>query len=150
MVAGEDHTTLYEIKTMHSQGFWYRQKSGFVALPHHELQVTAYMWLLQERFPNLDARICYVSKDDLAVLTVPVEYREENVKEIKRQLGVLNEAWENQTPPEPAKAVVLDWDKAKWVVNWQAKYCPLHERCTGDPDWLAKAEKRVKELNKKS
>lgn len=99
LITGEERTMLYEIKTMHSQGFWYRQKSGGLALPHHELQVTAYMWLLQERFPNLEARICYVSKDDLAVLTVPVEYLEENVEEVKRQLSVLNEAWEKQMPP---------------------------------------------------
>lgn len=141
--------TLYEIKTMHSQGFWRRQRSGGLALPHHELQVTAYMWLLKDHYPKLDAHICYVSKDDLAVMTIPVKYREETVTEVKRQLDVLNRAWESRIPPEPAEAVVFDEELGRWVVNWQARYCPTHDRCTGDPDWLGKAQRQVKELNNK-
>jgi CRISPR/Cas system-associated exonuclease Cas4 (RecB family) len=149
LISNGDSTTLYEIKSMHSQGFWWRQKSGGLALPHHELQVTAYMWMLRDRYPDLDARICYVSKDDLAVMTIPVKYREERVSEVQRQLGILNEAWEKQEPPEPAQAVVCDSVTGKWTVNWMAKYCPTHDQCTGDPDWLAKAEKQVRERNKK-
>lgn len=144
-----ERTTLYELKTMHSRGFWYRQRSGGLALPHHEMQVTAYMWFLKERFPNLQGRIWYVIKDDLAVLTVPVRYREETVTEIKRQLDVLNRAWESEVAPEPAEDLVYDEQMGRWVVNWQAKYCPTHDRCTGDVDWLPKAERKVRELNKK-
>jgi CRISPR/Cas system-associated exonuclease Cas4 (RecB family) len=147
IVVGDDKSVLYEIKTMHSQGFWYRQKAGGLALPHHELQTTAYMWLLRDRFPDMEANICYVSKDDLSVLTAPVEYKEENVAEVKRQLSALNQAWEAQTPPEPAPAVIFDNSLGKWVVNWQAKYCNSHDQCTGDPEWLSKAEKEVKALN---
>jgi CRISPR/Cas system-associated exonuclease Cas4 (RecB family) len=150
IVTDGDHSVLYEIKTMHSQGFWYRQKSGGLALPHHELQTTAYMWMLRERYPDLRAFICYVSKDDLSVLTAPVEYKEENVEEVKRQLAALNAAWEKQEPPEPAAAVVFDANLAKWVVNWQAKYCSAHDQCTGDPEWLPKAEAQVKALNKRT
>jgi CRISPR/Cas system-associated exonuclease Cas4 (RecB family) len=108
IVTGGDHSLLYEIKTMHSQGFWWRQRTGGLALPHHELQTTAYMWMLKDKYPNLEGRICYVSKDDLAVLTAPVEYREERVEEVKRQLTTLNQAWESQTPPEPAEDIVFD------------------------------------------
>lgn len=149
LITSGERTTLYEIKTMHSQGFWYRERAGKLALPHHELQVTAYLWLLRERLPDLRARIWYVSKDDLAVLSVPVEYRGGNVEELKRQLDLLNQAWEQQIPPDPAEALVFDEASGKWGVNWQAKYCPTHERCTGDPEWLARAEKQVKERNKK-
>lgn len=150
LVKDEERTILYEIKTMHSQGFWYRQRSGGLALPHHELQLTSYMWLLRDRYPGLEARLCYVSKDDLAVLTAPVPFREATLAEVKRQLTVLNHAWESMLPPEPAAAVVYDQEAGRWTVNWQAKYCPSHDRCAGDPDWLGKAEKKVKELNYKS
>ena len=149
IVTGDDKSVLYEIKTMHSQGFWYRQKSGGLALPHHELQVTSYMWMLKDRYPDLEARICYVSKDDLAVLTAPVTYREETVNEVKRQLAVLNQAWESHIPPEPVPAIIYDEMLGKWVVNWQAKYCNSHDKCAGDPEWLPQAEKQVKDLNKK-
>lgn len=149
LIRGEDKTLLYEIKTMHSRGFWYREKGGRLALPHHELQVTAYLWLLKEKYPGIEGRLCYVSKDDLAVMTVEVPYREKLVEEIKEQLHVLNEAWESQEPPSAALEVVFDEGQGKWAVNWQGRYCALHERCTGDPDWLAKAEKKVRGLNKK-
>lgn len=149
LIRDGERTTLYELKTMHSQGFWYRQRSGGLALPHHELQVTAYTWLLRERFPDLRARLWYISKDDLAVLSVPVEYREETVSEVKRELDMLNQAWDSGVPPVAAEAVVFDEGKGRWAVNWQAKYCATHDICTDDPEWLPKAEKQVKELNKK-
>jgi CRISPR/Cas system-associated exonuclease Cas4 (RecB family) len=149
LITHNDSTTLYEIKTMHSQGFWYRQKSGGLALPHHELQVTSYMWMLKDKYPDMEARICYVSKDDLAVLTAPVIYREETVNEVKRQLAVLNQAWESHIPPEPSPSIIYDDMLGRWIVNWQAKYCNSHDKCAGDPEWLPKAEKQVKELNKK-
>lgn len=149
LIKGSERTTLYELKTMHSQGFWYRQKSGGLALPHHELQVTAYMWLLRERFPDLRARLWYISKDDLAVLSVPVAYREETVAAVKRELEILNEAWDSGEPPAAAETLAFDEIRGRWGVNWQAKYCPTHDQCTGDPEWLSKAEKQVKELNKK-
>lgn len=149
LLLGEEETRLYEIKTMHSRGFWHRQKSGELVLPQHRLQVNAYLWLLRERFPNLQGYLCYVSKDDLAVLTVPVPYREEDVAEVQRQLAVLNTAWAQQVPPPPAEAVVFDAASGRWAVNWQASYCPFHARCTGDPDWLAKAEREASARNRK-
>ncbi len=32
LIKGADKTILYEIKTMHSRGFWYREKGGRLAL----------------------------------------------------------------------------------------------------------------------
>ncbi|MDP2728670.1 MAG: hypothetical protein Q8P59_14170, partial [Dehalococcoidia bacterium] len=78
----------------------------------------------------------------------PVRHSEQNIEEVKRQLNTLNHAWERQAPPEAAEDIGFDANKGKWVLNWQAKYCPVHQRCTGDPDWMAKAEKRVRQLNK--
>jgi CRISPR/Cas system-associated exonuclease Cas4 (RecB family) len=117
LIKGEDRTLLYEIKTMNSQGFHWRERSGNLALPHHELQVMTYLWLLREKYPNLEARLCYVSKDDLAVLSVDVPYREERVARIKEELEVMNRAWETGMPPPPAPAVVFDAERGSWTVN---------------------------------
>ena len=69
MSQGQDSILLYEFKIMHSQRFWHREKEGGLGLPYHELQVAPFLWLSQGKYPDAEPRLCYVSKDDMAVMT---------------------------------------------------------------------------------
>lgn len=143
---------IVELKTMHSNGFWYREKEGFTALPHHKEQLMLYMYLYGLKH-KIDPReivgiVGYVSKDDLTMMEIITSYQEDIVKEALRKLDILEEAWAKQEPPLFAEDIAFDKVKGKWIVNWTAKYCNYHKRCTGDDDWLTKAEARARELNK--
>lgn len=144
-----DEPHLIELKTMHSNGFWWREKSGFQPLDHHLEQISLYLYKLKETMPNLTASIVYISKDDLCMKQIPVELNMAVVGKALTKLQTLKEAWDKQLPPALQDDFVFDEVKKKWEVSWQAKYCPFHKQCTGDPDWLVHANTKVKELNKK-
>lgn len=143
---------IVELKTMHSNGFWYREREGFTALPHHKEQLMMYMYLYGLKHDikpeDIEGIVVYISKDDLAMMEIITPYQEDIVKEALRKLDILEEAWQKQIPPVIPEEIVFDEAKHKWIVNWTAKYCNYHKRCTGDNNWLAKAEAKVRELNK--
>lgn len=142
---------IVELKTMHSNGFWYRKKQGFTALPQHIEQVTLYqyLWGLKHKVdPNTIAgRVLYISKDDLTIMECGVPFNQKVLDEAMRKLDILEKAWKEKKPPEPAPNIIYDETKRKWVVNWVAKYCPYHKRCTNDVNWLEKAQQEVRNKN---
>jgi len=139
---------LYDIKTMHSKGFWYLAEGNFQAKHHHKLQLHFYMNLLKDKYPNLMGGMVYVSKDDLSFQEIPVQYDPALVDEINNELDILNTAWETKVPPPPAPAVVYNEGTKGWEINWQAKYCSYHHVCTGNPDWMLDAKKEVFQKNR--
>lgn len=139
----------YEFKTVHSRKFWYMTQRG-QADDQHRMQLWWYL-----KFLNVpEGRLVYISKDDLAIQEYPVFLNDEELsKEAIGDIGKLMVAWKTQVPPEPATLFVKSFDKKKnkdvYKLNWQADYCRYHSHCLGDPDWRQKAEKELKELNKK-
>jgi len=139
---------LVEVKSMHSAGFHWRLKSGFKPLEHHEAQLLMYMGKLREKYTeSLKGCICYVSKDDLLIQQIPVQWNEEKYELIIAHFKELDRCWKAQELPAPIAEVVFDEHKKKWQVNWKAKYCGYHALCTGDPEWELKANAEVKRLN---
>ena len=139
---------LVEVKSMHSQGFHWRKKSGFKPLEHHEAQVLMYLGKLKEKYPEITGGLCYVSKDDLLIQQIPIPWNDKKFKSIREYFLMLEKSWKDKVRPDPVPAVVYDLAKKKWVVNWQADYCGYHTLCTGDPLWKENAMKEAKDKNK--
>lgn len=134
IVTKGDERFLYEIKSVHSQKFWWMEKRGEGPDEHYLMQT----WMGLYATDIQEGRLIYVSKDDLCmaeyVVTLDGEIGEKAMTEIK----ILNEAWQRQEPPEAAPAIIDN------KVNWKAKYCPYHTLCLNDDEWLKKAEKHAR------
>lgn len=142
--------TVYDIKTVHSKSFWWREKNGNSAQPQHILQLTAYLMMLKAKYPKLtfEGRLLYISKDDLVMQEVDVPYDGKNVAYITQTLTTLNDAWEKKVAPPHEPDVVSE--SGKWVVNWKSRYCLYHHLCTGNADWLEKAKEEATRKNQET
>lgn len=138
---------LYDIKTVNSRMFWWNKQKGYVASPNHKQQLHFYYEHLSKLYPNMIMAMLYLSKDDLSVQEIFVEYDEKIIEENHQYFQVLQDAWKNQTPPTPVSSTSFDSIKMTWKINWKAKYCRYHHLCTGDPDWEKKALAEVKQKN---
>ncbi len=127
---------LYDFKTVHSNAFHYRDQNKILTQKHHALQIGLYLMLLKKEHPDLsEARLLYISKDDLSVAELKVLLTPVLKKEI--------------LPPLPP-LIMKDPVKNRWVINWQAEYCTYHDLCMGQPRevWLKKAQELAEEKNK--
>lgn len=145
----EGQARLVEFKTMHSQGFHWRRKMGFQPLPHHKEQVMMYMGKLREDQPNLEASLCYISKDDLCMMEIPILWDENLYFEGLEKAAILKEAWDSKITdnlplPDP---IIFDSSKKKWVLNWVADYCSFHSQCASNPNWKQEAQEEIKKRN---
>lgn len=107
---------VFEIKSKHSQAFWYMLRNG-KPMEQHEQQLWIYLYLL-----NIPKGILvYISKDDLAIQQYEVYLADGRLKEkVFYQLDLLNKAWKKKDPS------ILPLPEEK---SWQAKYCQYHSQC---------------------
>lgn len=148
LIIQDNHAHVLEFKSMHSRGFHWMNKSGEDAKEHHIEQMMCYLHGLKDEYETVVGSVIYISKDDMCIKQADFAYDEDMMKDLLMRIEILNQAWKAGAIPTPAKAVVFDEARGKYTVNWKAKYCPYHDQCTGDPDWLGKAEAEVRKLNK--
>ena len=116
---------IYEIKSKNSRAFWYMEKQKEGANFHHKMQA----WLYMKALNIPEARILYVSKDDLCLLEYPIKLDDQELAETTlNELRVLNEAWKQQLPPPVPK-----WEKKD---QWKASYCRWHKQCVSQQKYL--------------
>lgn len=139
---------LLELKSQNSRAFHWNKKRGG-AQEHHIQQVNLYYSKLKEKYPNLTMGIAYVSKDDLCLDTYTVQEDTKLVTKALETAKTLKTHWDAGTLPEVENPVVWDDLAEAWVINWKAKYCPVHHFCMEDDMWLSKAEALVEIKNKK-
>lgn len=140
-----------EIKTVHSDAFWYRAKEGNVVAWNNLVQLQIYLWLERVLFNKKPEGIfVYASKDDVTLEQAPIKFNQQIIDEIViPTLDILNEAYEKKDPliaPVPPMAV---WSDAKhqYQINWLAKYCDFHNQCVGS-GWILEAQDTVARKNK--
>jgi hypothetical protein len=140
-----------EIKSVHSDSFWYRQKSGDLIAWNNQVQLQIYMWL--ERMINgndWDGVFFYVSKDDCTVEGAPIRFNQNIIDEVViPALDIINEAYEKRDAtlaPVP-DSVVFNKGKGQYQKNWLCTYCDFHNQCTS-PNWILEAGNEVARKNK--
>ena len=138
---------VYEVKSVNSKAFWWMAKEGWKVKPEHEMQIQWYLHKLKSTYPDIEGRVLYVSRDDLVIQELSVEYDSTITKQSIDKFTLLDQCWKDQTPPPVEPAVVFNESGKKWQVNYKAKYCSHHSLCLDDVQWLEKAEKRVAGLN---
>lgn len=140
-----------ECKSVHSDSFWYRQKSGDLIAYQNQIQLQTYLWL--ERVLKIsedDGIFFYVSKDDVTVEGATVRFNQNFVdKIILPALDIIADAYAAKNPelaPVPP-AVVFNEGRNQWQKNWLCTYCEFHNQCAG-ANWILEAEAEVKSKNK--
>lgn len=123
-----------DIKSQHSQAFWYRQKEIKASLDveksiremfyNNWLQVCYYAIQLQKPF----VRLVFISKDDLVIQ----EYRQPVdgywVNEVNKELESLRQFWVSKTVPQATPRLY----KQKDGTFKECSYCQFAEKCKGE------------------
>lgn len=140
-----------EVKSVHSDSFWYREKEGTLVAYQNQIQLQVYLWLRRKLYNDVvDGMFCYVSKDDCTIVSVPVKYNENIINEIViPALELLNEAYEKQDAsvcPVP-DTITFNKQRRQFNKNWLCSYCSYHKLCAGQ-DWEDVASKEVTAKNK--
>lgn len=140
---------IVEIKSSNEWGFKYYMKEN-KPNDSHRKQALFYLSELRKTYPNIIARILYVSVPYQELLEFDVDYDEKELEMLRSQWKKLGECVKTDTLPEAADDVVFNEQTGNWKVNYQAEWCRYHSLCTGDPNWLVKAKNKVTSLNLKS
>ena len=138
-----------EVKSQHSDSFWYMLKEGMGVQWQHQIQLQTYLWLRRELYNDeVDGYYAYISKDDCTINGVAVKYNRNIIDDIVIPiLDALNEAYEAQDAtllplPEP-----IVFDKGKYKKNWLCTYCNFHGLCASET-WALNLDDMVKIKNK--
>lgn len=142
----QNELMLVEIKSINESGIKYRVEENGPD-EHYRAQTMFYLWKLREKYPNVVARVLYVTVPYQELYEYDIDYNESDIDRLKAFWTLLNNAIKSKTPPEPAPAVILNSKTGRWQLNWQAEYCGFHDHCTQDPAWKAKAWDEVKRRN---
>jgi len=143
----ENQLMIVEIKSSNEWGFKYYMNSNR-ANDSHVNQITFYLSELRKKYPNILARILYVSVPFQEMLEFDVPYSPSIYENLQVFWKQISSAVKKKIPPKPAEDVIFDG--SKWKVNYQAEWCRYHDKCTGDPNWFKKAKDKVLSMNLKS
>lgn len=138
---------IYEIKSINSKAFWWMEKEGTIVKEEHKNQCHLYLDYLIKEIPNVQAKVLYISRDDMTTKEAQIFYDKDLAKLSKNKFKLLNEYWKKKEVPPVEPAIIQE--NGKYSVNWKAKYCSHHGLCMKDLNWEKKAEKEVAELNLK-
>jgi len=112
-----DKKVLYDFKTVHSNKFHYLKKGERDR--HYILQVLTYLMLLQEKYSDLkEARILYISKDDMCLDELTYVLTDDYKREIESEIKRLDDYWKKDIGP-PANP----------PEKWSCRYCQYEARC---------------------
>lgn len=154
---------VHEVKSVHSNSFWHREKRGELVAWQNQIQLQTYLWLERKLHDNhFDGVFTYVSKDDCTIISVPVKYNQGIIDDVViPTLNTLSEAFKRAGEAtstnsavedalcmvEPPLPVVFDPVGQKYKTNWLAEYCDYHTLCVGS-SWKEDAKEEIKRMNK--
>ena len=109
---------VYDIKSIHSRGFWYMDKAGYDVKKEKEpnwLQVAAYAWLLGK--PSCS--IIFISKDDLSIRHYS-DLTEKWIPKLEQELYNLNHYWDSKELPKA---------EPRCYAGKECAYCGFKDLC---------------------
>ena len=156
----------YEIKSVNSQVFWAKKDYLEEAYPHHTLQLYTYLKALDlkgEKYPL--GRLMYISKDDLTIKEMDINYPDERLEKIwNDDRQQMSDYWLKQEQPPLPDMIVFDKrgkinfqvNKIKYQIigcykdNWMVKWSQYLTEMTGfktEDDWLDALKPELKLKN---
>jgi len=119
LVEKDGKKLLYDFKTQHSNSFHHIRKRGDKAKHHHMMQLMTYVYLLNEKYPDLtEGRLLLVSKDDLTLLEYGGKL-EEWKNRVEKDIKTLFDYWNKKITPPP-----IPQDP-----SWECQYCIFKNQC---------------------
>jgi len=113
----EDKYILYDIKSVHSRKFHYLENGEKDS--HYIKQLLVYYKLLRSKYQPLEARLLYVSKDDLCIAEYGFSYNKYEMN-IYSELDALRHWWKRQELPPR---------KDDFPNGWECKFCFYKTAC---------------------
>lgn len=171
---------LYEVKSVNSQAFWGRKNYLQEAYPHHQLQAFGYLRANHTSPKALDmvrkagvevesideARVLYVSKDDLTMAEFPIRFDNQVIAD-KYDRDILEMSYYILNKVEPPKPQYVIFNPRKthsftdkkikykvkgcYEVNWEVSRSPYFTLMTGfktEKEFQESVKEELKEKNK--
>lgn len=92
-----DNYILYDYKTVNSQSFKYKKDK---MSHYHKMQLGTYLYMLRKSGKHFsEARILNISKDDLRMAEVELQWTQQLGKEIHNYWSTINGYWKKKTMP---------------------------------------------------
>lgn len=119
-----------EIKTINSKAIWWQRNSGgFQGYDHHKLQLYGYMKAL-----GLEKGIIlYCPKDDATLQEVALIRNDKLDKMFQEDVEEMTRIYKSGEMPK-VEAVVYNFEKKKWEINWKLSRSNYLEKITGFKD----------------
>lgn len=140
-----------ENKSVHTDSFWHRKKSGELVAWQNQVQLQVYMWLERELYGNnYDGILTYISKDDCVVSSCALKYNPDIIENIvKPALEILNDAYTAKDPAIAAVPPLVTYSESRgqYQKNFLCTYCEYHEHCAGK-GWVLEATNEVTRKNR--
>ena len=119
--------TVYDIKSVHSNSFWYAQKDGYDIVEQKKpnwLQLAYYAWILKKK------KMCLVqiSKDDLTIAE-HIQFTEKWMEILQAEVDELRWHWGNYTTQQ-----ALPSASPRAYGGKEGKYCAFKDYCKGVED----------------
>lgn len=95
LIKVDDNVILYDYKTQNSRAFTYQKNQAMSYF--HKMQLGTYLLMMKDR--PTEARILYISKDDLRMEEKQLLWSDELEKEVLEYWNTLNAHWEKKTLP---------------------------------------------------
>jgi len=102
---GDEHV-LYDFKTVNSRKFTYIKKEGD---PHYVKQLLTYLWLAPKKYNIKEARLLYISKDDMRMYEQMYTLDDNYIESIKKEMEELNRYLKDE-PEEIDNSPMQDWE----------------------------------------
>jgi len=137
---------LYEVKSINSNAFWSKKQYLYDAYSHHRHQAYGYLMGNREKEGVEEARLLYISKDDLTLAEFPIllndiKLRESYKEDVERMSYYILNKIEPPKPPyviyDPHKKYSFQHNKIKHTVrgcythNWEVGWSPYLTLMTG-------------------
>lgn len=115
-----------EIKSVAVHGFNKIESTG-KAIAGHDLQAFHYAHGLQ-----MEAAICYISRDDLRMYEVPILPNDQNLLErYKEKVERVSKAYFENIEPKPERMILFDKDELRFATNFNVQYSPFLTKLYG-------------------
>ena len=139
---------IYEIKGA-GKGFFKWVMVNKKARPEHKIQLMIYHVMLKEKYPDLEPRIMYVSRDilknekKLKGVEVPITYTEEEFERAVHSAELVKNALEGGELPPAAPDVSPSFPYEKDEISLKALTCRHHALCMDNKNWYAEAMRKL-------
>lgn len=115
---------------------------------YHKIQTMIYHHSLLDKYPDLNAHILYISRDEfkrgnLKSVDIPIDYTENDFITVKNRADLVQKALEGGELPPAVPAIEFNSETNNEDISINAITCRHHALCLSDDDWYIHALEKL-------